>query len=931
MMFDAGAVVVNIKVAGGQTFQAEITRADAAVKDLDDASKRAGRSTEDLGNKQETAKEKARRLAQEQADAARKARELADAQDRVGRALLVAGAAVVATTALTVRAAIQWESAWAGVTKTVDGTEEELAQVNQGLRDLTRVLPASHTEIAAVAEAAGQLGVQTKNVVAFTRTMIDLGETTNLSANDAATSLARFMNVMGTAQGEVSNLGSAVVELGNNYATTEAEIVQMAQRLSGAAKVVGMSEGEVLGLATALSSVGIEAEAGGSAVSKVMIDIAASVDAGGDRLERFARIAGMSAQEFTNQWRTNPGAALAAFVKGLADAEMQGESTLGMLAELGITEVRMRDALLRSAAASDQFTAAMRMGNKAYAENNALQAEAEKRYETVESKLSIMQNRINDAAIDFGSVFLPVVADLAAGVAGLADGLAGLPEPVQNAIAVGSLFAGVLALVGGAALVAVPKIAQLKTALNTLGTSTRVASAGAAGLTVALTVAVGLFSAWMAREAEAKASTEAFAASLHETTGALTAYTRELVAKRLEERGALEIAERAGISQKELTDAVLEGGDALDRVRDKINANYDATLQWDWATLRFRTNSEALTVQMFETHKELSDGQDSWERTTEAIGDTDKEAKNLKPTFGEVSAAAADVSGAIDGITQALRAFNDAQFRADDAMYNFHETILDLDELMGEKGFTGTLNVNTREGVENHRMLTSVAEATNRYAADVLALTNDQDAANDILEQGRKKLAEVGERFGLTGDDLQAFIDKYIANPTELNYNMALHGKTAAEDELNGFMRTWDGKRVNIFVDAHGGKTYQVPGTTVRFNADGAVYAFAGGGMRENHVAQIARAGGDIRVWAEPETGGEAYIPLSPAKRSTSVPVLAETAARMGFSLTDRNSSSRAEATTTTLARTSIDELVRGITEAVMERSRMDNRMWGGA
>lgn len=184
------------------------------------------------------------------------------AAENVGGKMLIAGGAIAAGLGLGVKAAIDWESAWTGVLKTVDGTPQQLSMVEQGLRDMTGVLPASHEEIAAVAEAAGQLGIQTENVVGFTRTMIDLGETTNLSAEQAAMSLAQFMNIMGTSQDEASNLGSSIVGLGNNFATTESDILEMAMRLAGAGEQVGFTEGEVLGLATALSSVGIEAEIG---------------------------------------------------------------------------------------------------------------------------------------------------------------------------------------------------------------------------------------------------------------------------------------------------------------------------------------------------------------------------------------------------------------------------------------------------------------------------------------------------------------------------------------------------------------------------------------------------------------------------------------------------------------------------------------------
>lgn len=389
--------------------------------------------------------------------------------DQLGKASMIAGGAMLAASVLAVKAAMDWESAWAGVTKTVDGTPEQLARVEQGLRDLTGVLPASHQEIAAVAEAAGQLGVQTDNVVAFTKTMIDLGETTNLSANDAATQLARLMNIMQSSPDDVGRLGAAIVGLGNNYATTEAEILEMAMRLAGAGKQIGMTEGDVLGLATALSSVGIEAEAGGSAMSKVMIDIASSVEKGGERLQKFATVAGMTSAQFSKLWREDSAAALSAFVKGLANAESQGSSTLGVLADLGLTEGRMRDALLRSSLAADQFTDAMAMGNREFELNNALTAEAAKRYETAESKVRIAGNAIRDAAIDFGAVLLPVVAKGSEAIADLAGWFADLPEPVQGFITIFGTAAGAILFLGGAALTTIPKLVEFKIALEVLG------------------------------------------------------------------------------------------------------------------------------------------------------------------------------------------------------------------------------------------------------------------------------------------------------------------------------------------------------------------------------------------------------------------------------------------------------------------------------
>src|SRR5690606_20991428 len=157
-----------------------------------------------------------------------------------------------------------------------------------GLRDMATELPATHGEIAAVAEAAGQLGVKVGDVEGFTRVMIDLGETTNLSAEQAATSLARLSNIMGTSVSDVDRMGSTIVELGNNSATTEAEITEMGQRLAAAGAIAGLSESDVLAFASTLTSVGVNAEAGGTALSKVFTTIRDATLDGGEALDTFA-------------------------------------------------------------------------------------------------------------------------------------------------------------------------------------------------------------------------------------------------------------------------------------------------------------------------------------------------------------------------------------------------------------------------------------------------------------------------------------------------------------------------------------------------------------------------------------------------------------------------------------------------------------------
>jgi TP901 family phage tail tape measure protein len=342
---------------------------------------------------------------------------------------------------LSFKAAMDFESAFAGVRKTVDATEKELAQLNKGIREMSKRMPASAKEIAGVAEAAGQLGIQTENILSFAETMINLGVATNLSAEQAATALARFANITQMSQKDFERLGSTIVALGNNLATTEAEIVEMAMRLAGAGAQVGLTEAQIMSFAAALSSVGIAAEAGGSAFSKVMIDMATAVATGSEELKLFAQVAGMSVKDFKKAFKEDAAMAIIAFIEGLGRMSKEGKNVFGILEDLGLSEIRVRDALLRAAGAGDLFRQSLELGTKAWSDNIALTKEAEQRYATTESQLQIFKNRLDDIAITLGGPLLTAannaldrISPFVDKVAELAQRFAELDPNVQSAI-----------------------------------------------------------------------------------------------------------------------------------------------------------------------------------------------------------------------------------------------------------------------------------------------------------------------------------------------------------------------------------------------------------------------------------------------------------------------------------------------------------------
>lgn len=367
-----------------------------------------------------------------------------------------------------VNSAIQFESAFAGVRKTVDATEEEFAKLEQGIKDMAKTMPQSASDIAGVAEAAGQLGIQTDSILDFTKTMIMLGDATNLSSEEAATQLARFANIVQMSQDNFDRLGSSVVALGNNLATTEAEIVAMGMRLAGAGNQIGLTEAQIMSFAGALSSVGIEAEAGGTAFSKVMIELQSAVENGGKTLEDFANVANMTSEQFAKAFKEDAAGAIVAFISGLNDTERLGKSTLGVIESLGMTEIRLRDTLLRAAGAGDLLSQSLEIGTTAWEENNALANEAEQRYATMASRLAMLKNRLNDVAMQVGDILMPYFEDFVGVLENLFSWLDTLdPKTKEFVVKLGLLAAalGPIFLIFGKLIQA---FLQIKSALSVL-------------------------------------------------------------------------------------------------------------------------------------------------------------------------------------------------------------------------------------------------------------------------------------------------------------------------------------------------------------------------------------------------------------------------------------------------------------------------------
>ena len=426
----AKSAETSVKQASKTTEQAAKKAGKTAETAAKQAGEKASQSTKKAGEEQKRSYKQTEAQAKKSAENAEKywSGAASKIKPAVSTGMKATGAAVIAGGAASLKASISFESAFAGVKKTVNATDKELNIMRKDILNMSKEMPTSANEIAGVAEAAGQLGIKTKNIAGFSKTMVMLGDSTNMSADTAATSLARLANITRMPQTQFGRLGSVIVDLGNNLATTEQEITDMALRLAGAGHQVGMSEADILSFAGALSSVGIEAEAGGTAFSTLMSKMNLATTKGGDELNDFAKVSGMTADQFKKAFKEDAAGAIISFIQGLDKVNKSGGSAIKVLDDMGLSDIRMRDALLRAAGASGTFTEALKIGNNAWNENKALTNEAGQRYKTLESRIKILGNKFTALGIAVGDELKGPLAD---GVAAASDAIGGLADQIE--------------------------------------------------------------------------------------------------------------------------------------------------------------------------------------------------------------------------------------------------------------------------------------------------------------------------------------------------------------------------------------------------------------------------------------------------------------------------------------------------------------------
>lgn len=790
---------------------ASLEKQTTKLNELSSALEEAGVNTDDLAHSSEQLSGKIDDLKKKQGEAADKAMTFGDkagqAFNQVHEAIVAAGIAVALKEiyeyfASCAQASMDFESAITGVAKTTDLTDEELAAMSDSIKALSTEIPATTEEIAAVAEAAGQLGIQKDVLLDFTEIMTMLGTATNMTADEAATALARFANITGMATDNYGRLGSVIVDLGNNFATTESEIVAMGTRLASAGKLAGLTEPEIMALAAAMSSVGIEAEAGGTAMTQTLNAIEKAVAKGGDDLEEFARIAGMSSEEFSTAWKNDAMSALTSFIGGLGKLDEQGESTVLVLEDLGLTGIRQSNMLKALGLAADQMTGAVNTANTAWQQNTALTNEANKRYATAQSRLTMMQNAYNNLKVAIGDAYTPALSE-AYGVG--TKVLNEITKFVQANPGVVAAITGLSAALGAAAVAAAAfalkaKIAAAAAAFLTTvtpGVNVIMGVAAAVGVVTAGIIALASSAANDAvpsvkelteaargmREAmdEAKATYDDTVTSTMAAAGVADTYI-----------GKLEELEAAGLNTDEqhrqyhntlalLCQVVPELADYIDLETDTINGGTEA-LRANTEAWKQNAMQQAYQDQLTELYSQYSavliEAEENSIGLTKAQYSLEAAQQKLSDTYAQMDALWADAQKQADAYYDQYGYYTDATAFLSQEYYDLQNSIYDTNNEIwaAEKSIN-----NYNKAMEEDADAVSEAEAEIALAEEAVKnLTASMNEGTGASEEAAAQASEFQAAISGVQEKINALVE---------SYNEAY---SAAYESISGQYQLWD-------------------------------------------------------------------------------------------------------------------------------------------
>lgn len=840
--------------------------------------------------------EKASEATKKANEEAKKLGEKKQALELLGRTAFVMGSVAAAGIALAIAKAAEFDQAMSNVNAVMQETTENQKLLRQAALDFGASSVFTATEAANAIEELGKAGLSTADILSGALAgALDLASAGQLEIARAAEITAITLQQFGL-EGDQAGRVADTLAAGAGKALGSVEDLANGLKFVGpVAKSMGISLEETTGVLALFAQQGIIGEQAGTSLRGMLSSLTSPSKLAKTEMEKLGITLYDAEGGFLGM--ENAAGELSKAYTGLTDE--QRDMSLGVL--FGNQQITAARVLYQDGAEGvAEWTAAV--------EDSGYAAQvARDRLDNLKGDVEQLGGAFDTALITTGTAANDVLRAMVQTLTNVVDLYNAAPEPVKaTALAVGVLTAGAL-LAGGAFLLGAPKVAQFNAALATMGPNAQkagaalTASAGPIGIAFAVaSVALAVFAS---RQAEAAAQTEAFAGTLEQSTGRITKATRELVVQSLQatpdiwERllstsateSVYDSAERLGLSLDTVTEAALgtpEAFSELSRYLLKVADDTEfAQAEADRLGISLndvRNAADNTSRGIIGQSNSLVEAARVTEQKRLADADAARAANEHTAALDALEGKADSTTGAVDELADTIRGFGSATLDVREATRNLEASYDALTQSIVDNGTT--LDIGTDAGRANQSALDDVAKSALEVAAATYERTQSESEAAAVLAAGREELIRNLEQFGITGDAAEAYADDLGLIPENINTAVVLHTAEAkaAIDQFVKDLNNIPGRRdvvINEVIRQTGASRGSVGAA---YNANGSVMDFyANGGMRENHVAQIAPAGA-WRVWAEPETGGEAYIPFAMSKRSRSLDIWAEAGRRLG-------------------------------------------------
>lgn len=788
------------------------------------------------------------------------------AMETLGRAGVVAGGLIAAGIGVAIAKYAEFDQAMSYVIATGEDAAASQDALRQAALDAGASTVFSATESANAIEELAKAGISASDILSGALAgSLDLAAAGGLGVAEAAGIAATTMQQF-RLSGEQATHVADLLAAGAGKAMGDVRDFGTALNQGGlVASQFGVSVEETVGTLSAFAQAGLLGSDAGTSFRTMLLRLANPTEEVKDLMAEL----GIEAYDSQGQFIGLAGLAgeLETSLAGMT--QQQKDTTLAMI--FGQDAIRGANILLREGEAGiKNWTEAV--DDQGYAAETAAT-----RLDNLMGDWEAFTGALDTAFIQMGAGADGPLRALIQGLTGLVEGFTELPPWVQQGTLALAGVLSVVGLVGGAALIAVPKIVEFRIAMQTLGitaTGAKGALSSAAGFLggpwgIAIGVAVAAATVWIATNQRMAAAASEFRDTLDESTGAVTDYTRELIAKKLQEAGAFDQVKDAGVTQKELTDALYEGGEAYESMLQRLRDAHDESNGFNIALGLGINTVREMGVQ-------LDDAKAGYENLKAATQGSTPALQEQEEALMALGGAAEDADSDVEALAAAIRGFGSAQFDVEQATIKFHDAVAGLDEAL--KDGKGSLDVTTEAGRNTLGAMLDVAQGTNEYAASVAFMGGSTEQVQGILDSGRQKIIDTRIALGDSEEAARKYADQLVTTPAAIATQVSLNGLQAAEDALARITRE---RLVNIQANVVGGSVADRADRASRGDANGAVYAYANGGFASGVYA--GKQGG-IHKFAEPETIWEAYISGKPDQRDRNIGIAYDALNRLGAS-----------------------------------------------